>query len=229
MASVFLSHTHVMINWTKLIFYDSHLINEITWKQIWKKLCLLSELASIQQQLVVKYLSACSRGNFMNSLLKFLWRWRRRWWWWKEHLLWLISVFLLLFFSFLQLYLNFLLMHVFMLYTNNFSISSLTLITLQCYVLTLFGTIAERAVNYIYDTWCTMILSRIILYLNSSTLVFIYKIFVWPEHSNNGILWHNILSFAIMRPMVVSTPRPQFLIADYTVWASDICSNLFVK
>lgn len=26
-----LSH---MINWTKLIFYDSHLINEITWKQI---------------------------------------------------------------------------------------------------------------------------------------------------------------------------------------------------
>lgn len=29
----FLSHI-CMINWTKLIFYDSHLINEITWKQI---------------------------------------------------------------------------------------------------------------------------------------------------------------------------------------------------
>ena len=56
---------------------------------------------------------------------------------------------------------------------------------------TLLGTIVERAVNYIYDTWCTMILSRIILYLNSSTLVSIYKFLAWPELSNNGILWHN--------------------------------------
>ena len=70
--------------------------------------CTIWRASEQQQQLAVKHLSACSRGNFMNSLLKF----------YEEEeddddgrtsLLTHFRLLLLL----LHLYLNFLLMHVF--------------------------------------------------------------------------------------------------------------------